>query len=71
MMSNPFNHHEFQTIGEVFSHFGMTTKQEKSAWDTIIRRWHETSGRFYAYTIANEIGAKVMREASIAASVPD
>lgn len=61
-MLNPFSHGESATIAEVFSLYGFTYKQEQSAWSAITKRWHETSGRFYAYAIAHEIAANHTKE---------
>ena len=56
-LADPFSNRERDTIAEVFAQYDMTPAQNKAAWDSMVRRWHETSGRFRAYAIAHETAA--------------
>jgi hypothetical protein len=56
---SPFMLHEHRIITETFSQFEFTDNEEKAAWAAIIDKWHNTSGRFYAYNSACVIGARI------------
>lgn len=55
----PFCRAEHAIIAEVFAKYDFTPEQEKAAWSAIGLRWHETSGRFYTYNVACQIGAAI------------
>jgi hypothetical protein len=51
------NHRENETVSECLELHDLTPAQEQEVRSAIQRRWNETSGRFYAYTVAHEIAA--------------
>jgi hypothetical protein len=57
---DPFSHRERETIAEVFARYDLTPAQVRTAWRTIAQRWHDTSGRFYAYATAHDVAAKII-----------
>ena len=56
----PFGRKEHDTILEVFEYCDLSAPQEALAWSEISRRWHDTSGRFYAYNTAHVVAADVL-----------
>ena len=59
----PFTFREHATIAEVVAGYGLSATQQKRVWKAIAQRWHHTSGRFYAYTVAHELAAETERQA--------
>jgi hypothetical protein len=55
----PLSHREHATVSEVLALYDLTPAQEKTAREAIERRWHETSGRFHAYTVAHQTAAAI------------